>query len=301
MTYFLLTGDEDLDLTKLENLLDKRKIPVITKQRPIIRMEAENFRMMEGYAVERGTRKASKRLKVELENAETTGEIRTRFNEIYALSGRYDVGMRFLDRDNGQCTVSLYVNGRQAGTSWRASQDNNDWVTHTLKGVTVHDGDEIKVVVKGQGGETGELDYIELSNQGSVEGSAAFTAAGPLDDPAALPGQVVVAGGKPGYLINTFMEQTDFYKMTPRDDLADGSTNWVLARPGDCYIAYTYGYAEAMGVKSLVAGTYDLMWFDTLDGDVVRQSDVSVPWGNGAWKKPASMSDEIVLYVKRQE
>jgi hypothetical protein len=100
--------------------------------------------------------------------------------------------------------------------------------------------------------------------------------------------------------INTFMEQTEFYSMTPRDDLAAGSTNWVLAKPGDCYTAYTYAYSASMGIKSLVAGTYDLMWFDTLDGGVVRQSQVPVPWGNVSWKKPATMSNEVTLYVKRQ-
>ena len=51
--------------------------------------------------------------------------------------------------------------------------------------------------------------------------------------------------------IKTFMEQTDFYKMKPRDDLAAGSTKWVLANPGDSYIAYTYSYASSMGIKAI--------------------------------------------------
>jgi hypothetical protein len=102
-------------------------------------------------------------------------------------------------------------------------------------------------------------------------------------------------------LIAKFMEQTEFHNMKPHDELADGSTKWVLANPGDCYIAYTYDYSDSMGVKSMVAGTYDLMWFDTLDGDVVKQSDVSVPWGDVTWSKPASMSSEVALYIKRQD
>ncbi len=56
-----------------------------------------------------------------------------------------------------------------------------------------------------------------------------------------------------------------------------------------------------MGIKNMTAGTYDLMWFDTRDGDVVRQSDVSVPWGDVTWSKPASMSSEVALYIKRQD
>ena len=601
MTYFLITGDEQLDLTKLENLLDRRVVPSVMKQRSVIRMEAENFRVLEGCDVERADRQASKRLKVELEKAGTTGRLSTKFDEIYAHSGRYDVGVRCFDRDSGQAALALYINGKQQGASWRAANDGNAWATHTVRDVLINDGDEIAVAVTGHRGETGELDYVELTYRGSADSGTPFTASGPLDDPAAMPGQVVVAGARPGYLkyngggtvficgpdnpeaflwdgelnpdgtrsggkqveminniaaagmngfhfqmfrmqrcnfknegddthapfidhdpakgldqdvldqwegwldlmeekgiivhlefyndatdvqmmgwkpdargnlhpdehrfiegivkrfkhhknilwgieesvnklppdrtphfkkigeviaradnynhpivqsfvvpidhegdfplggavadvyagddnidivtwlhvvphgedyemqhreylqfyendshnfimlknetfhhprsgtrarrymwscamtathtleaylhadngnkktlrecglINRFMEQTEFYRMTPRDDLADGSTNWVLAKPGDCYIAYTYEYADAMGIKSMVAGSYDLTWCDTLEGDVVRQSEVSVPWGNVNWKKPASMSDEIALYVKRQE
>ena len=100
--------------------------------------------------------------------------------------------------------------------------------------------------------------------------------------------------------INVFMEQTDFYRMKPRDDLAAGSTRWVLANPGDSYIAYTYDYSGPMGIKSMTAGTYDLKWFDTVDGDTVIQTGVSVPTGDVTWNKPNSMSNEIALYIKRQ-
>ena len=100
--------------------------------------------------------------------------------------------------------------------------------------------------------------------------------------------------------INTFMEHTNFHKMKPRDDLAAGSTRWVLANPGDSYIAYTYDYSGPMGVMSLATGTYDLKWFDTVDGDTMLQNDVSVPSGNVTWSKPGSMSNEIALYIRRQ-
>ncbi len=101
--------------------------------------------------------------------------------------------------------------------------------------------------------------------------------------------------------IAKFMEQTDFHTMKPTDTLAVGSTKWVLANPGRSYIAYTYNYKRAMGIKNMTAGTYDLMWFDTRDGDVVRQSDVPVSWGDVTWSKPASMSGEVALYIKRQD
>jgi hypothetical protein len=99
--------------------------------------------------------------------------------------------------------------------------------------------------------------------------------------------------------INTFMEQTDFHKMKSQDDLAAGSAKWILADPGKSYIAYTYNYTGPMGVRDMTAGTYDLKWFDTTDGDTVIQTSVSVPSGNAKWTKPDSMSREIALYIKR--
>ena len=56
-----------------------------------------------------------------------------------------------------------------------------------------------------------------------------------------------------------------------------------------------------MGVKSMTAGTYDLMWFDTVDGDMVSQTNISVSSGEVTWSKPDSMGSEVALYVKRQD
>ena len=101
-------------------------------------------------------------------------------------------------------------------------------------------------------------------------------------------------------LIVKFMEQTEFYKMKSSDDLAAGSTRWVLANPGDSYIAYTYNYSGPMGVKRMTAGTYDLKWFDTVDGNVVTQTDISVSPGDVTWSEPEGIGKEVALYIKRQ-
>jgi hypothetical protein len=100
--------------------------------------------------------------------------------------------------------------------------------------------------------------------------------------------------------INAFMEQTDFFAMQPRDDLAAGSTKWVLARPGDSYVAYTYDYAGPMGLENMIAGTYDLLWYDTVTGRTVKQKGISVPSGEVKWTKPESLGSEVALYVKRR-
>jgi hypothetical protein len=597
MTYFLLTGDEDADLAKLKSLLDDKRLPQIATQRHTIRMEAENFRSLDGCHVEAGDRKASKRLNVKLAGGET-GRITGVFDEIYAAGGRYDVGVRHFDAKGSPCRFGLYVDGVQQGDSLHAPRNSEAWTSQTIENVVVDDGAEIMVVAEG---EAARLDFVELRYLGPIPASSGSSQSGGLDDPAALPGQVIVAGSNPGYLkyngggpvflcgpdnpedflfrgtlnpdgtrsggkqeetiermaragvnafhcqmtrmrrcnykdegddthtpfvdhdpaqgldedvlqqwdgwldqleqngiivhlefyndatdvemmgweldsqgnlhpdeqrwiegivkrfkhhknimwgieescnklpaartphfkkiaeviaradnhnhpivqsfvvpndpegdfpddgvtsdayagdphirvvtwlhvvphgddleaqhreyldyykrdaarfvvmknetfhhprrgsrsrrymwscamaglhcleayhhagdashepalrddgrINTFMEQTDFHTMKPRDDLAAGSTKWVLANPGQCYIAYTYDYSGPMGVKNMAAGTYDLTWFDTVDGDTVMQDGLSVGSGDVTWAKPDSIGSEIALSIKRR-
>lgn len=209
MTYFLLTGDEDADLAKLKNLLDDKKIPAPLDPRKAVRIEAENFRTFENYEVDyRNDRRASHRNNVKLSKA-ATGRIRTPFDQPYtAPNGRYDVDIRYFDEAKGQSELKLFVNGSQQGEPWRASGADEGWKTHTIANVDVKTGDEIVVEVRGDGGERGRLDYVQLNLKSIGAGSAAasavsrspFTATGPLDDPDVLPGQVIVAGANPGYV-----------------------------------------------------------------------------------------------------
>jgi hypothetical protein len=95
-----------------------------------------------------------------------------------------------------------------------------------------------------------------------------------------------------------FMEQTDFHTMRPSDSRAAQSTKWVLAGP-DSYIAYTYAYEGAMGLKDVRAGNYRLLWMDTVTGETVTVDHVTVGGGDAAWQKPAEFGNEVALYVKR--
>jgi len=102
MTYFLLTGDENADLDKLQSLLDDKKVPSSMMPRKKVRIEAENFRTFENYTVENhNDRRASHRLSVRFKNlplraagkaSMATGHIRTSFNQPYtAERALYDV------------------------------------------------------------------------------------------------------------------------------------------------------------------------------------------------------------------
>ena len=206
MTYFLLTGDEDADLDKFKSLLDDKKIPALMMPRRQVRLEAENFRTLNHYQVDdRNDRATSHRLSVRLTNP-AAGHICTPFDQPYtADSGLYDAEIRYFDEKAGRSEFKLYVNGMQKGQSWTASADTDSWQTQTITNLTIHTGDEIMVESRANGGEAGKLDYVQLNHKGKASGAnspanSPFTATGPLDDPDALPGQIIVAGKKPGIL-----------------------------------------------------------------------------------------------------
>ena len=61
------------------------------------------------------------------------------------------------------------------------------------------------VEVRADSGESGKLDYMQLNYRAQASGAygsakSPFSCNGPLDDPDALPGRVIVAGKNPGYL-----------------------------------------------------------------------------------------------------
>jgi hypothetical protein len=187
MTYFLLTGNENADLGKLKSLLDEKKVPSPMDPRRQIRIEAENFRTLDNFAVDdRNDRRASHRLSVKLTSI-ATGRIRTPFDQPYtADKALYDVEIRYCDQRGGRCQFAFYVNGERKGSPWLASKDADGWTTHTIEDVTVASGDEIMVEVsrvegvppsnRGQDARdttpSGKLDYVQLDYEGRDSGSS---------------------------------------------------------------------------------------------------------------------------------
>ena len=292
ITYFLLTGDEDANLGKLEMLLDKKMPPAPIDPRRHVRIEAENFRILENYAVEhRNDRKASKRLSVRLSSIDN-GRISTPFDEPYtAQSGRYDVEIRYFDEKDGRGELKLFINGVVKGEPWRCSNDNDEWSSHTISDIAINSSDEITVQARGDSGEHVNLDYVQLNyigpeNASSRSVKSGFLSHGPLDDPDALPSQVIVAGSNPGY--QKYNGGGPVFLSGPDN-------------PEDSYIAYTYDYSGPMGLKSMTAGTYDLKWFDTADGDMVTQNGVAVSSGDVTCNRPDSIGNEAAFYIKRRQ
>jgi hypothetical protein len=221
MTWFLLTGDEDANVGKLKALLEDKKRPVPIAMRREIRIEAENFRRVEDFKPERTPGRAVSH-QVSLVLNGSTGRIATLLDQPYAArAGVFDVEIRYLPAKVARSEFRLWVGGAARGEPWTATDSTGGWQSRTIKGVEIKAGDEIQVVAQGGGAEPARLDYVQFNAVSAATSGAApaakggakkaatapaarkpssrLTATGPLDDPAALPGQIIVAGGKPGY------------------------------------------------------------------------------------------------------
>ena len=95
-----------------------------------------------------------------------------------------------------------------------------------------------------------------------------------------------------------FMESTNFDDMEPHDELAMGDTQWVLANPGDAYIAYASSASGDLGLRGLDLGTYELSWLDPMDGDASTET-VTLMTTDASFTPPAGIGPEVALYARR--
>ncbi len=94
-----------------------------------------------------------------------------------------------------------------------------------------------------------------------------------------------------------FMESATLLNtLSPRDDLAFGATQWVLADPGQAYIAYSTN-GGAMGLKGVIAGDYYFRWLDIPSGTIVQQTNVTVSAGDQSWTRPPGIGSEAAIYI----
>lgn len=103
-----------------------------------------------------------------------------------------------------------------------------------------------------------------------------------------------------GRLVN-FMERTDFTRMAPHDELKFGGTEYVLAFPGQSYIAYAGNLAGRIGLKNMSAGTYDFRWLDIVTGTIVKQRGIAIQAGDRTWPTPPTIGNELAVYIRRSQ
>ena len=101
-----------------------------------------------------------------------------------------------------------------------------------------------------------------------------------------------------GHMVR-FMEATRVNRMSPRDDLAWGSTGYVLAEPGVSYIAYAANALAPVGLKGMETGRYDLTWLDLVTGASIEHTETSVDAGDQLWPSPEGIGPELAVYVRK--
>jgi hypothetical protein len=160
MAWFLVTGDEACDPEKLKRLLEEKSPPAPIAARPVVRMEAENFEVLEGFKLEdRNDRSASHRLNVARTGESPSGRIRTHFDQPYvAVRGRYEVAIRYRDEPGRPSRITLFHSGAAANEVFQSSGDEKGWASLTLRDIELKRSDEIAIEVEGPA----RLDYVEL-------------------------------------------------------------------------------------------------------------------------------------------
>ena len=103
-----------------------------------------------------------------------------------------------------------------------------------------------------------------------------------------------------GLIDNFFRAIPSLNTMVPRNDLKYGNTKFVLAVPGQSYVAYSDQASGNLGVRGLTSGTYNLKWLDTVDGSTVVQNGVAVTTSARAFLRPSSIQLEAALYIAKQ-
>lgn len=100
--------------------------------------------------------------------------------------------------------------------------------------------------------------------------------------------------------LRRFMELTNFNEMSPHDELRYGGTEYVLALPGDSYIAYASALSGDIGLRDMTAGLYNFNWYDIISGTTVVETNISVAEGDQTWRKPADIGNELAVYIIRR-
>jgi hypothetical protein len=162
MAWFVATGDEECDPGKLRGLLAEHRPAPPLRARKRTRLEAENFRHLEGFLLEdRNDGNASHRLDIKLAG-KTSGRIRTTFDEPFtAARGRYTVVIRYLDEKDSRCRYTLYINGVARGSAWESAGEGRGWTSHAVRGVEIGTGDEIRLDAEGP---AARLDYVQVDS-----------------------------------------------------------------------------------------------------------------------------------------
>jgi len=97
-----------------------------------------------------------------------------------------------------------------------------------------------------------------------------------------------------------FFRPVNLREMAPHDELAAGDTQYVLANPGQQYVAYSSHSTGRMGLKDMKAGTYSFHFYDCAANRHAPQVFLEVSAGDHTWDVPAGFGPEVAVNIRRQ-
>ena len=194
MAYFLMSGDEHATIEKLKSLLLEGAVPDPLFHRNQVRLEAENFTVLEKCEiVYKNDRTASQRISVQTKGGSSL--LKLNIKEPYMIgSGRYDLTLRYQDV-TASTAMTLLINGFEVGHLPPQSATQG-WHSWTLPNVLVSLHDLVEIRIDGEKSQATQVDYLQLNRRVPFE----VASSSHLDDPVALPGQIIVAGTNPEFL-----------------------------------------------------------------------------------------------------
>jgi len=101
-------------------------------------------------------------------------------------------------------------------------------------------------------------------------------------------------------ILQDFFERTDFNTMSPHDELAIGERQWVLANPGESYIAYSENLSENMHIRNISPGNYQVEWIDCASGILIRERK-KITASDEPFTKPKLIGKWGALWIKKLE
>jgi hypothetical protein len=114
------------------------------------------------------------------------------------------------------------------------------------------------------------------------------------DDIISTPTEILEDHGR----IVEFFEETNFNTMRPYDYFKAGGTEYVMAdTTSHSFIAYADDLVGNIGLRNMVAGDYDFLWFDTVTGAKERRYAVPVSTGIQYWFKPLGIGDDLAVWI----
>lgn len=97
--------------------------------------------------------------------------------------------------------------------------------------------------------------------------------------------------------LQRFFESTDFWKMSPHDELRGAGTEYVLADPGHSYIAYSSKTNAPLTIKNLPAGRCAMKWMDCRTGLTIRETRSSANPIQTTFARPRVIGPECVVWI----